>query len=113
MALDSPHKTLYNVCVTNYITFMAREMNYTYLRSNLKEAFDEVCTTREPLYVKRQRHKGVVIISMDDWNAMQETFYLLKNPANAKRLIKSAASDGKSNIKTSVKALRDEFRITS
>ena len=92
---------------------MAKEMNYTHLRSNLKAAFDEVCLTREPLYVKRQRHKGVVIVSMDDWKSMQETFYLLKSPANAKRLIKAVESDGENNIKTSVKALRDEFRITS
>ena len=123
-------KTLYNVSyqspkltaqkqfnlrdgIIENITIMVREMNYTHLRSNLKEAFDEVCNTHEPLYVKRQRHKSVVILSMDDWQSMQETFYLLKSPANAKRLIKAAASDRTNNIKTSVKELRDEFGITS
>jgi len=92
---------------------MAREMNYTHLRSNLKEAFDEVCSTHEPLYVKRQRHKGVVIVSLDDWRSIQETLYLLQNPANAKRLLKAVDSDSKHNIQTSVKELRDEFGITS
>lgn len=92
---------------------MAREMNYTHLRSHLKEAFDEVCLTHEPLYVKRQRHKGVVIVSMDDWRSMQETLYLLQNPANAKRLREAVDSDSKNNIQISVKELRDGFGIKS
>ena len=76
-------------------------MNYSHLRSNLKEACDFVCEKNEPMHIKRQRGKSIVMVSMKYWEEMQETLYLMKNPANARRLIE-AISDDTQNIKTSI-----------
>lgn len=62
--------------------------SYTKFRKNLKTFLDKVITGCSPLYVKRTNGKDVVVISKADYESMQETFYLLKNPKNAERLQK-------------------------
>lgn len=86
-------------------------MTYSNLRANLKEAFDSACEEDKPIHIKRQRGKDVVIVSMKNWKAIEETLYLIKSPANAKRLIE-AMNDQAQNIKTSLKDLYSEFGIT-
>ena len=41
----------------------------------------------EPVVITRQKQRSVVIMSLDDYKALEETAYLLRSPANAKRLL--------------------------
>jgi antitoxin YefM len=51
----------------------------------------EVCDGHEPVIITRQKASPVVMLSLEDYNGMKETAYLLGNPANAERLLKSIA----------------------
>ena len=55
--------------------------NYSELRANMKHYLDGVIRDNEPLLVHRQGMESVVIISLDDYNAITETGYLMKSPA--------------------------------
>ena len=57
---------------------------------------DKVCIDRDPVIITRKRDQAVVMISLEDYEALEETAYLLRSPANAKRLIASieAAEQG-------------------
>ena len=56
-------------------------------RNNLKSLLDRVFKDHSPLYVAREHGEDVVVMSKADYEAMQETNYLLKSPANATRLM--------------------------
>ena len=58
-----------------------RTANYSELRANMKHYLDSVIRDNEPLMVHRQGMESVVVISLDDYNAMVETGYLMKSPA--------------------------------
>lgn len=48
-----------------------------------------VCDDREPIIITRKREQSVVMMSLDDFESMQETNYLRRSPANAERLEKA------------------------
>jgi antitoxin YefM len=62
---------------------------YTNFRQNLKSFLDRIFASHTPLYVKRTNGEDVVVMSKTDYESMQETFYLLKSPKNAEKLLKS------------------------
>ncbi len=62
---------------------------YSYARQHLAKVMDRVNNNREPVLITRQGGKAVVMLSLDDYNALEETAYLLSSPANAQRLITS------------------------
>ncbi|WP_064120512.1 type II toxin-antitoxin system prevent-host-death family antitoxin [Pseudomonas fluorescens] len=64
-------------------------INYTTARAHLAETMDRVNEDRAPLLVTRQKGEPVVMMSLAEYNALEETAYLLRSPANAERLIKS------------------------
>jgi antitoxin YefM len=64
-----------------------RTLNYTAARKNLANAIDSVVDDHTPLVITKGSDKAVVMMSLDDWNAWQETMYLLRSPANAERLL--------------------------
>jgi antitoxin YefM len=64
-----------------------RTLNYTAARKNLANAIDSVVDGHTPLVITKGSDKAVVMMSLDDWNAWQETMYLLRSPANAERLL--------------------------
>jgi antitoxin YefM len=66
---------------------MAHSMTYSALRANLKEALDRVTSDHEPLRVERKNGESVVMVSEADYRALEETAYLLRSPANARRLL--------------------------
>lgn len=66
-------------------------LTYTEVRASFKKAMDDVCLYHEPTVITRQRGEHVVMMSLDDYNSMQETVYLLSNPKNAQRLMESVA----------------------
>jgi antitoxin YefM len=73
-------------------------VSYSETRANLKAILDRVVNDCTPIAITRQRGKPVVMISMDDWTAMQETRYLLSNPNNARRLMESIAQIEAGNV---------------
>lgn len=61
----------------------------TELRANMAKHLDKVEKDRTELIVTRQNHEPVVVLPLSEWEGMKETLYLLSNPANAERLLKS------------------------
>jgi len=66
-------------------------VSYSDLRKNLKKYMDDVYSGHYPLIITRKNDEHVVMISLDEFNALQETNYLLASAANAKHLRKSIA----------------------
>ena len=66
-------------------------MTYTTVRANLASTMDRVCDDHEALIITRNGEQAVVMLSLEDYKALEETAYLLRTPANAKRLLLAAA----------------------
>jgi antitoxin YefM len=64
-------------------------LTYTYTRQHLADIMRSVNEDHVPVVVTSQRGKPVVILSLDDYHAFEETAYLLRNPQGAKRLLES------------------------
>ena len=64
-------------------------ITYTAARENLATTMDRVCSDRDPVIITRKRNQSVVMISLEDYESLEETAYLLRSPANAKRLAAS------------------------
>lgn len=64
-------------------------LTYTYTRQHLAEVMRAVNDDHAPVVVTSQRGKPVVILSLEDYQSLEETAYLLRNPQGAKRLIDS------------------------
>lgn len=64
-------------------------LSYSDTRANLKEVMDRVVDDRAPVVITRQKAESVVMVSLSDWHAMEETLHLLSSPANATRLRQS------------------------
>lgn len=62
-------------------------MTYTAARANLASAMDRVCNDHEALIITRNGEQSVVMLSLEDYKALEETAYLLRTPANARRLL--------------------------
>lgn len=61
-------------------------LSYSDARANLKGVMDRVVDDRTHVVITRQKAGAVVMLSLDDWNAMEETLHLLSTPNNADRL---------------------------
>jgi antitoxin YefM len=72
-------------------------MTYSAARANLAKTMDRVCEDHEPVIITRNGEQAVVMVSLEDYKALEETAYLLRTPANARRLLSALAqlSDGK------------------
>ena len=64
-------------------------ITYTSARSNLAQTMDKVCDDHAPVIITRKAAKPVVMMSLDDYEALEETAYLLRRPKNARRLLES------------------------
>src|SRR5487761_1729663 len=69
-------------------------VSYTELRQNLKKHMDSVCQSRAPLVVTRQNGEAVVMLSLSEYESLEETLHLLRDPANAERLLHSIGGSG-------------------
>jgi antitoxin YefM len=61
-------------------------LTYSDTRANLKDVMDRVVEDRAPVVITRQKAEAVVMVSLADWNAMEETLHLLSSATNAERL---------------------------
>jgi len=66
-------------------------ISYTVARATLSKTMEKVCNDHSPVIITRKRESPVVMISLEDYQAMEETAYLLRSPANARRLLESIA----------------------
>jgi antitoxin YefM len=66
-------------------------ITYSEVRSRLAETMEKVCDDHVPIIITRKNSRSVVMISLDDYEAMEETAYLLRSPKNARRLLESIA----------------------
>lgn len=81
-------------------------ITYTAAREQLASTMDRVCNDHDPVIITRNRDQAVVMLSLEDYESLQETAYLLRSPANAKRLLDSMdALNGKKGIKKRIKDL--------
>ncbi|QVL50854.1 MAG: type II toxin-antitoxin system prevent-host-death family antitoxin [Thiocapsa sp.] len=66
-------------------------MTYTEIRRRLAETMERVCDDHAPIIVTRKNSRSVVMMSLEDFEALEETAYLLRSPTNARRLLESIA----------------------
>lgn len=66
-------------------------ITYSAARANLAYTMNRVCEEHEPIIITRNGQQAVVLLSLEDYNAMKETAYLLRSPKNAKRLVDAVA----------------------
>ena len=66
-----------------------RAISYTAARSNLASTMKKVCEDHDPVIVTRQNAESVIIMSLEDYESLKETAYLLRGPKNVKRLLES------------------------
>ena len=64
-----------------------RTMSYTESRARYAEVLDSVVNDREEVVITRAGHEPVVIVSLEDYESLRETAYLMRSPANARRLL--------------------------
>ena len=69
-----------------------KSITYTAARENLASTINRVCEDQAPVVITRNRDQAVVMLSLAEYESLQETAYLLRSPANAKRLLKSIES---------------------
>ncbi len=66
-----------------------KAITYTAARESLASTMDRVCMDHDPVIITRNRDQAVVMISLEDYESLEETAYLLRSPANARRLLDS------------------------
>ena len=61
-------------------------LSYSTARKHLAETMEKVCDNHESIVITRKNARSVVMMSLEDFNAIEETAYLLRSPHNAERL---------------------------
>ena len=76
-------------------------ISYTSARENLASTMDRVCADHTPVIITRNRDQSVVMLSLEDFESLEETAYLIRSPANAKRLLEAihALESGKGVVR--------------
>lgn len=64
-----------------------KTMSYTESRARYAQVLDDVVNNREEVVITRAGHESVVIVSLEDFESLRETAYLMRSPANARRLL--------------------------
>ncbi len=63
-----------------------KTLSYTAVRNSLARLMDKVNEDHAPVVITRQKGAPAVLISLEDFESWQETAYLLRSPAMARRL---------------------------
>ncbi len=64
-------------------------ITYSEARAKLADTITRVCDDHDPVIITKKSDKSVVMISLEDYESMEETAYLLRSPKNAQRLLES------------------------
>jgi antitoxin YefM len=81
----SPHSL--TISRNGQYAVQVKSITYTAARENLASTINRVCEDQAPIVITRNRDQAVVMLSLEEYESLQETAYLLRSPANAKRLI--------------------------
>ena len=68
---------------------MDMQVTYSHLRENLSSIMDKIEDNSLVCAVTRKGHKPIILMTLDDYESMDETAYLTSSPENKKRLMKS------------------------
>lgn len=87
-------------------------LTFSEARAGLKTVMDDVCKDHAPTVITRVSGEHVVMLSLADFNSMEETIYLLRSPKNASRLMESIAQleSGKAQIRELIRNEKQESR---
>ena len=66
-------------------------VSFTTARQHLASTIDRVQVDQEPIFITRNGEAAAVLLSVEEYRALEETAYLLRSPANAQRLLESIA----------------------
>jgi antitoxin YefM len=66
-----------------------KTMTYSQSRANYAETLNSVIDDQEEVVITRTGREPVVIVSLGEYESLKETAYLLRSPANARRLLSS------------------------
>ena len=77
---------------------------YSEARHDLKNVMDQACSNHEPILITRRKGESVVLLSLEDYESIMESEYLLSSPANAARLMQSL-EESRSGKRTPMDAL--------
>ena len=69
--------------------YVMKALSYTALRNTLAKTMEKVCEDHEPIIITRKNEGAVVMLSLEDYESLEETTYLLRSPKNVKRLFES------------------------
>jgi len=75
-----------------------RIVSFTEARNGLKSVLDQVVNDADCTIITRRDSEDAVVMSLDYFNSLMETVYLLKSPANAEHLGKSIEQYRKGNV---------------
>lgn len=64
-----------------------KAITYTAAREGLAATMDDVCRNRAPVVITRNRDQSVVMLSLEEYEQLEETAHLLRSPTNARRLL--------------------------
>jgi len=64
-------------------------ITYSHARENLARTISEVCSSHAPVIITKKGTDSVIMMSLEDYESMKETTYLLRSPKNARRLLES------------------------
>ena len=74
--------------------------SYTNARNNLASVMKKATDDREPITITRNGHESVVVLSMEEYESMEETLHLLSSPANAERIRQGIVDFESGNLST-------------
>jgi antitoxin YefM len=79
-------------------------ISYSEARHDLKNVMDNACSNHEPILITRRKGESVVLVSLEDYESIMESEYLLSSSANASRLLQSL-KEAQSGKRTPMDAL--------
>lgn len=72
-----------------YIVHIMKSITYTEAREKLSDTINKVCENHDTVTITKRRNTAVVMMSLEDYESLTETAYLLKSPRNTRRLLDS------------------------
>jgi len=91
---------------------MVTETTYSNARQSFRALWDQVISTREPVFITRRGAENVALISADELSSVMETVHLLRSPENARRLLTALNRAYESSVQpSSLEELRRELGI--
>jgi antitoxin YefM len=91
-----------------------REISYSQARAHLAELLDRVSDGKEIVTITRRNQSSVALISADELSSLLESVYLLRSPANAKRLFSALEwAQSEQAVPQTLAQLKAELQIES